>query len=126
MSGERDACESSLCEQVWASIGYAFWDSIFVPCGCWRVMREHITAMRRRPFPSREGAATMRSIMKTQTRNVLKSHPTNRINEHEGMEVEQLAPTALVEHLSVPAFLRRTPHRWHLDDMRRFGDKVGQ
>lgn len=56
----------------------------------------------------------------------MEPRPQNRVSAHEGVELEQLDPTALVEHLSVPAFLRRTPHRWNIDDMRRFGDKVGQ
>lgn len=32
----------------------------------------------------------------------------------------------IVEHLTVPGFLRRIPHRWHLDEVARFGDKVGR
>jgi hypothetical protein len=34
--------------------------------------------------------------------------------------------TAMVEHLTVPGFLRRIPHRWHFDDITRFGDKLGR
>lgn len=33
---------------------------------------------------------------------------------------------AIIEHLTVPGFLRRIPHRWHLDEITRFGDKVGR
>lgn len=31
-----------------------------------------------------------------------------------------------VEHVTVPGFLRRIPHPWHIDDITRFGDKVGR
>ncbi len=33
----------------------------------------------------------------------------------------------MVEHLTVTEFMQRIPHpnRWHLDDINRFGDKVG-
>lgn len=30
----------------------------------------------------------------------------------------------VVEHLTIPGFLRRLDHKWDLDDIRRFGDKV--
>lgn len=33
----------------------------------------------------------------------------------------------MVEHLTVPGFLRRiAPHRWHLDDITRFGSQAGR
>jgi hypothetical protein len=32
----------------------------------------------------------------------------------------------LVEHLTIPGFLRRISHRWTLDDIARFGNKVGR
>ncbi len=35
-------------------------------------------------------------------------------------------PENIVEHLSVPGFLRRIPHRWHMLDINRFGDAVGR
>lgn len=31
-----------------------------------------------------------------------------------------------VEHQTIPGFLRRIPHKWHLDEITRFGDKVGR
>ena len=31
-----------------------------------------------------------------------------------------------MEHLTIPAFLRRIPHKWHIDEITRFGDKVGR
>jgi hypothetical protein len=31
-----------------------------------------------------------------------------------------------VEHATVPGFLRRIEHPWHIDDLTRFGDKVGR
>lgn len=34
--------------------------------------------------------------------------------------------TAGVEHLSVVAFMRCIAHRWDIDDMTRFGNKVGK
>lgn len=42
-------------------------------------------------------------------------------------EFEQLSQQdAIVEHLTIPAFLRRIPHKWHIDEITRFGDKVGR
>lgn len=32
----------------------------------------------------------------------------------------------IVEHLSIPGFLKRIPHRWHMEEITRFGDKVGR
>lgn len=34
-------------------------------------------------------------------------------------------PQAIVEHMTVPGFMRLIDHRWHLHDIRRFGDMVG-
>jgi hypothetical protein len=31
-----------------------------------------------------------------------------------------------VEHVTVPGFLRRIPHPWHITDLTRFGDQVGR
>lgn len=31
-----------------------------------------------------------------------------------------------IEHVTVPGFLRRIPHPWHIDDITRYGDKVGR
>jgi hypothetical protein len=36
---------------------------------------------------------------------------------------EQLAQ---IDHMTIPGFLRRIPHKWHLDEITRFGDKVGR
>ena len=42
-------------------------------------------------------------------------------------EFEQIqSPENIVEHCTVPGFLRRVPNRWHLEDIQRFGDKVGR
>jgi hypothetical protein len=39
--------------------------------------------------------------------------------------VQQPAPEDIVEHLSVPGFIRRVPYRFHMDEITRFGAKVG-
>lgn len=31
----------------------------------------------------------------------------------------------LVEHQSIPGFIRRIPHQWHIDEINRFGKKMG-
>jgi hypothetical protein len=31
-----------------------------------------------------------------------------------------------VEHQTVPGFLRRIPHKWHLNDINRFGSEIGR
>lgn len=31
-----------------------------------------------------------------------------------------------IAHATIPGFMRRIPHKWHLDDITRFGDKVGR
>jgi hypothetical protein len=42
-------------------------------------------------------------------------------------DFEQLSQQdAIVEHFSIPSFLRRIPHKWHIDEITRFGDKVGR
>jgi len=42
-------------------------------------------------------------------------------------EFEQLSQQeTIVEHLTIPGFLRRIPHKWHIDEITRFGDKVGR
>lgn len=42
-------------------------------------------------------------------------------------DFEQFAlGTETVEHVSVPGFMSRIAHGWALDDMTRFGDKVGR
>ena len=35
-------------------------------------------------------------------------------------------PLAVVEHLTIPAFLRRCPHRFHLQEIHRFGSEVSK
>lgn len=35
-------------------------------------------------------------------------------------------PRDVVEHLTVPGFIRRAPRRFHLDEITRFGDKVSR
>jgi hypothetical protein len=44
------------------------------------------------------------------------------IEEFAGMTPEEMD----IEFLTVPGFIRRVPYRWHLDDITRFGDKVGR
>lgn len=43
-------------------------------------------------------------------------------------DFEQLAGVEGIqlEHLTIPGFLRRIPHKWHIDEITRFGDKVGR
>lgn len=31
-----------------------------------------------------------------------------------------------VEHQTIPGFLRRIPHKWHLNEITRFGSEVGR
>jgi hypothetical protein len=35
-------------------------------------------------------------------------------------------PLSVVEHLTIPGFIRRAPHRFHMEEIMRFGDKVGR
>ena len=35
-------------------------------------------------------------------------------------------PLDVVEHLTIPGFIRRCPHRFHLMEITRFGDQVGK
>lgn len=45
----------------------------------------------------------------------------------EAQQFEEMPdPRDVVEHLTVPGFIRRAPHRFHLDEITRFGDKVGR
>ena len=41
-------------------------------------------------------------------------------------EYGEISPENIVEHLSVPGFLRRVHHRWHMQDINRYGDAVGK
>ena len=50
-----------------------------------------------------------------------------RVQSAAEQEFEQLPQSdSIVEHLTIPAFLRRIPHKWHIDEITRFGDKVGR
>lgn len=58
---------------------------------------------------------------------------TNRQPKHEpGQDLdtrqfeEMPDPRDVVEHLTIPGFIRRAPHRFHLDELTRFGDKVAR
>ena len=64
---------------------------------------------------------------------MIKTAPHNRLNQpprgptsEVQQDFEQIDQTAGVEHLSVVAFMRRIAHRWDIDDMTRFGNKVGK
>src|SRR5262245_41109811 len=68
---------------------------------------------------------------------MIKTAPNNRLNRTTQQpprgptsvvqeDFEQMDQTAGVEHLSVVAFMRRMAHRWDIDDMTRFGNKVGK
>lgn len=35
-------------------------------------------------------------------------------------------PRQVVEHLTIAGFIRRSPHRFHMDEITRFGDKVAR
>lgn len=37
-----------------------------------------------------------------------------------------LDPDTVIAHATIPGFMRKIPHKWHLDDITRFGDKVGR
>src|SRR4051812_28044068 len=39
---------------------------------------------------------------------------------------DQIAEAAKIEHLTIPGFLRRISNRWHMEDITRFGDRVGR
>jgi hypothetical protein len=41
-------------------------------------------------------------------------------------DFDQLAEAAKIEHLTIPGFMRRVSNRWHIEDITRFGDKVGR
>lgn len=49
--------------------------------------------------------------------DALEIHDFDQLAGSEGVQVE---------HQTVPGFLRRIPHKWHLDEVTRFGDKVGR
>jgi hypothetical protein len=53
-----------------------------------------------------------------------------QVNSPAGIDIndfDQLtAAGETVEHVTVPGFLRRIPNPWHIDDLTRFGDKVGR
>jgi hypothetical protein len=66
--------------------------------------------------------------MNTTVRQTRSPHPnavpTRPAAEQEFEQIQ--SPENIVEHLTVPGFLRRVPNRWHLEDIQRFGDKVGR
>lgn len=35
-------------------------------------------------------------------------------------------PLSVVEHLTIPGFIRRCPHRFHMQEILRYGDQVGK
>src|ERR1043166_2355254 len=41
-------------------------------------------------------------------------------------DFDHLAEAAKIEHLTIPGFMRRVSNRWHIEDITRFGDKVGR
>lgn len=56
------------------------------------------------------------------------NHPTSL---HQHIRTPQIADDlgeqeSLVEHLSIPGFMSRFQHRWHMDDINRFGKQVGR
>lgn len=55
------------------------------------------------------------------------SAPMERHGSEPEQDFDQLAAAVLsIEHLTVPGFLRRIPHRWSFEDITRYGDKVGR
>lgn len=53
-----------------------------------------------------------------------------QVNSPAGIDINDfdqlMAAGETVEHTTVPGFLRRIEHPWHIDDLTRFGDKVGR
>ncbi len=49
---------------------------------------------------------------------------------HDDFAEDEAEPTPVVEHATVPGFMRdvamATSTRWHMDDLSRFGDKLGR
>lgn len=67
--------------------------------------------------------------MKQQTVTRNKSrNPTQPNAPIDLQDFEQLAGVEGIqlEHMTIPGFLRRIPHKWHLEEITRFGDKVGR
>ncbi len=50
--------------------------------------------------------------------------PSVSAQEHDYQYMDQ--PDMIVEHRTIPGFLRRISHRWHMADINRFGDQVGR
>lgn len=68
--------------------------------------------------------------MKTQTqyptaRQAAAQAQNTAPGQHEN-DFEQTSPEHIVEHSTVSGFVRRTPHRWHMVDITRFGTAVGK
>lgn len=70
----------------------------------------------------------MMVFMKTNTRRKSQLRSATTAEAMELHDFEQLANEQGVqlEHATVPGFLRRIPHKWHLEEITRYGDKVGR
>ena len=55
-----------------------------------------------------------------------KSPRTHSVSQESEQFAEMPDPREIVEHLSIPGFVRRAPRRFHLDELTRFGDKVAR
>ncbi|MGB8167614.1 MAG: hypothetical protein WCF18_08985 [Chthoniobacteraceae bacterium] len=62
----------------------------------------------------------------TQSRRQQRPAPVTSAAPAVEQDFDQLAEAAKIEHLTVPGFLRRVSNRWHMEDITRFGDKVGR
>jgi hypothetical protein len=70
--------------------------------------------------------------MKSNTKRITRASNRHSSNRQSGFGLDindfdqLLSAGETVEHVTVPGFLRRIPHPWHIDDLTRFGDKVGR
>lgn len=65
--------------------------------------------------------------MKTNTSNRRRDTKPAASTQQLGPDFEEMPdPLSIVEHLTIPGFIRRAPHRFHMDEIMRFGDKVGK
>ena len=55
-----------------------------------------------------------------------KSPRTHSVSQESEQFAEMPDPREIVEHLSIPGFVRRAPRRFHLDELTRYGDKVAR
>jgi hypothetical protein len=65
--------------------------------------------------------------MKTNNRiKGVKAKPTRTQNAKSGLDLELMAEMSAsqVEHRTILEFLRAVPHKWHPDEIARYGDKV--